>query len=97
MLENLNRRSTAFAGLIGAAALAAKVVFDPRFLLALYHAIVDLRARAATDADLYTLAQTFAAVLGIGTLLYIGAPWFVRDQEPPATVSPKPPGTARES
>lgn len=82
MLQALNHRSTAYAGLIGAALVATKIIFDPRFLLALYHAIVHLRAGAATDADLFTLAQTFAAMLGILTLCYFGAPWFVHGQKP---------------
>jgi hypothetical protein len=101
MLQSINRRATAYCGLIVAAATALKVVFDPAWLLALYHALIHIRAHAATDADYLVVAQAAAAFLGAAFLLYFGAPYFVRSSKPPSTglstSPPAPPAPEGES
>ena len=67
-----NTHGTALAGLAagGAAILAAvtalfKLLSDPNYLIALYHAIIDARHHASTPQDGYAIAQLAAACFAI--------------------------------
>lgn len=100
MLNALNTRAVGFAGLgIGAVSITAavaaffKLLSDPHYLIALAHALVNVRRGDATDDNWYALAQLvgcFIAIVGAAVISilssYLGRPAKLSDT--PKTTPP---------